>query len=114
MKSFKEILGIQEEEKPIPINASESIALKEQIEEEETVASPSIGTDNSVMTQEGMMTPGMMTRKQRRYLFKLLGIRDKVLTKTELDRRVAAAPAELKRRRKHRKKMGLKIKRLNH
>lgn len=108
MKSFKEILGIKEEEKPIPINASEGVALKEQIEEE--VASPSIGqSSNTVMTQEGMMTPSMMTRKQRRYLFKLLGLKDRVLTKTEEDRRVANSRVELKRRKKFRKKRGLKI-----
>lgn len=111
MKSFKEILGIQEEEKPIPINASEGVALKEQLaEEEEIVSSPVIGQNNSVLTQDGMMTPGMMTRKQRRYLFNLLGLKNRPLSKTEQDRRAASAPNELKRRKKFRKKNGLKIK----
>lgn len=111
MKSFKEILGIQEEEKPIPINASEGVALKEQlVEEEEIVSSPVVGQDNSVLTQDGMMTPGMMTRKQRRYLFNLLGLKNRPLSKTEQDRRAAGVSNELKRRKKFRKKNGLKIK----
>lgn len=112
MKSFKEILGIQEEEKPIPINASEGVALKEQLaeEEEEIVSSPVIGQNNSVLTQDGMMTPGMMTRKQRRYLFNLLGLKNRPLSKIEQDRRAAGVSNELKRRKKFRKKNGLKIK----
>ncbi len=112
MKSFKEILGIKEEEKSIPINASEGVALKNELGnvlEEEEVARPIVGKDNSVLTQEGMMSPAMMSRKQRRYLFKLLGLRDRELSKTELDRRVVASRTELKRRKKHRKKMGLKV-----
>lgn len=113
MPSFKEVLGIKEEEKPIPINASEGVALKNElgtvIEEEEIASSPIVNKDLNVATQQGMLSPAMLSRKARRHLFKLLGLRDGQLTEMELERRRAGSRVELKRRKKFRKKKGLKI-----